>query len=123
MLSAPKRVPGVCVWVRARACGAGPGGPIVGFQLILLPTSIRRAMDTLGWAGLELWLCFTGPLGLAWGLVGCLGLGEGQAPRALACGDGSLCPLAALGGARSSGAAGGDGKAASVQLCTSRSDC
>lgn len=56
--------------MRACGAGAGPSGPIVGFQLTFLPTSIRWVMGTLhpaGWAGLgEL-----GWFGLGWS-CGCV---------------------------------------------------
>lgn len=70
-----------------------------------------------------LWLCFTSPPALAWKVVGCSGLGNGWAPRRLSCGEWSPFMPAALGAARSSGAAGSGGETASLKSCTKRYDC
>lgn len=106
--------------------GLDPAVPSQAFSSLSFPRLLgdgHIAPSCLFRVGLELWLCFTSPLGLAWRVVGCLGLSEGRALHSLSCGDGSLFPPAALGAARSIGAAHSDGKTASPKSCPSRYDC
>lgn len=105
--------------------GLDPAVPSRAFSRLSFPRPsgdghIAAVLFVLGWVGVV--VCSTSPLGLAWRVVRCSGLGEGRASRSLSWGDTSLFPPAALGAARSSGAARGDGETASLKSGINRYD-